>query len=1058
LVTRHPGAALALAIAWLAVCGAAALIRQALSGPTRRRLEQAGSAADRAAGSWLSGYGGRYRQWILDSRRYVDVKDLATGGDHTPELDDVFVDVALVRRAPHQVSGNPLRGVQEDASGRHSISEFLDRQEQVVLAVSGPPGSGKSTLLAHAARRCARAGHRNRRRVPVLLALREHAETIAADPGAPLPDVLRPAVRGVPGNEPDGWWERQLRRGKCVILLDGLDEVASEEDRRAVTTWVERQISSYPGNHFVITSRPHGLPGPVIVQADVLAVRPFTAEQVQLFLNRWYLAAERHATGAASKAQLRAVRIRANESADRLLTLLRANSALYDLTVNPLLLTMIATVHRYRGALPGSRADLYGEICQVMLSRRIQAKDLPELLPWPVKHKLLTALAHRMMLERASELPVGQVLGILDPLLRRLPQSVTGQAFLDDISRNGLFVEPAPGRYAFTHLTFQEYLAARHIGANPSLAETLTGAVDDPWWRETLLLYAATADADEIVRACLDSATPLTLTLAFDCAETSSELSLELRQRLDQVREQAYEYDCDPRHRRLIAAVLAARLARQTVTASAGTPICDRPVTTDLYWLFLHDTQSPQPDSSCEPGMDRPAIGIWGNEALAFLKWLNTITAGSMQAEFRLPHEDELREPVIASALARHFTDSVTSAWTQPQQGCTNPGLWVPPGQPHPHLVSGEAIRHAIVLDTSNTEILSQILTVSAFHAAWDLAHNLDQARDRARLLAHAHPRDVVRAIDLAHAIARAITHELANAHARDLDRAIARDLDRVIALARDLDLDQARDRARDRAHARAHDRVIAIARYLANAQVRARDLDRDLANAQALDLDRANSQARARNLANAPPRARDLDHAIGGASASARACARDLALDLDLDGGRDLRVRLLGISGVPLRWVSGGPLGDVSWNAITAGMPDSEARQTFADELTSRAGIERTAQITASLDGSVTGTLRDIGSPGSPSNHASSEWDPAAGASCLADASTPLLNGHHRPNAPDAAGIRAVALALASDSAWRNDDIAVNVFRATAATVTLLQHREYGKAKIGESIILALA
>ncbi len=40
---------------------------------------------------------------------------------------------------------------------------------------------------------------------------------------------------------------------------------------------------------------------------------------------------------------------------------------LYDLTVNPLLLTMIATVHRYRGALPGSRVDLNGEICQVML-------------------------------------------------------------------------------------------------------------------------------------------------------------------------------------------------------------------------------------------------------------------------------------------------------------------------------------------------------------------------------------------------------------------------------------------------------------------------------------------------------------------------------------------------------------------------------------------------------------------------------------------------------------------------------------------------------------------
>ena len=638
LVSRHLIAALALAVGWLVVCGVGVLARQALSGPAQRRLEQAGDAADRAAGWWLSGYGRRYRQWVLDSRRYIDVKDFTTGGDHTPELDDVYVDVALVRRAPHQVSGNPLSGVAEDAAGRHSVSEFLDRRGQVVLAVAGPPGSGKSTLLAHAARRSARARHRNRRRVPVLLALREHAGTIAADSKKSLPDVLRPAVSGVPGNEPDGWWERQLRRGRCMILLDGLNEVAREEDRRAVATWVEQQISSYPGNHFVVTSRPHGFPGPVIAQADVLAVRPFTSEQVQLFLNRWYLAAERHATGAASKAELRAVRIRADESAARLLKLLRANPALHDLTVNPLLLTMIATVHRYRGALPGSRTELYGEICQVMLSRRIQAKDLPELLPWPTKQKLLTALAYQMMLKRVSELPVSEVLGILDPLLARLPQSVTAQAFLDDICRNGLLVEPTSERYAFTHLTFQEYLAARHIGANPSLTKTLTGVVDDPWWRETLLLYAATADADQIVRACLERATISALTLAFDCAETSSELALDLRRRLDQVRDQAYERDCDPQHRRLIAAVLAARLTRQTVTSSAGTRICDRPVPAELYWLFLRDSQSPQPDSPCEPEPNRHATGIRGSEALTFVKWLNTITASSIQAEFRVSY------------------------------------------------------------------------------------------------------------------------------------------------------------------------------------------------------------------------------------------------------------------------------------------------------------------------------------------------------------------------------------------------------------------------------------
>jgi NACHT domain len=1075
LVARHTIAALALVAGWVAVCGAGVLVSRALSGPAARRLEQAGYAADRVAGWWLSGYDRRYRQWVLDSRRYIDVKDLATGGDHTPELDDVYVDVALVRRAPHQVSGNPLSGVAEDAGGRHSVNEFLDRRGRVVLAVVGPPGSGKSTLLAHAARRSARAGRRSRRRVPVLLALREYATTITAAPGAALPDVLRPAVRGVPGSEPDGWWERQLRRGKCMVLLDGLDEVAREGDRRTVAAWVERQISSYPDNHFVITSRPHGFPGPVISQADVLAVRPFTAEQVQLFLNRWYLAAERHATGATNKAQMRAVRIRAGESASRLLSLLQANPALHDLTANPLLLTMIATVHRYRGALPGSRADLYGEICQVMLSRRIQAKDLPELLPWPVKHKLLTALAYEMMIRRVSELPVRDVLGVLDPLLHRLPRSVTGPAFLEDISRNGLLVEPATGRYAFTHLTFQEYLAARHINANPGLAETLTAVVDDPWWRETLLLYAANGDADQVVRACLDSATIPALALAFDCAETSSELALELRRRLDQVRDHAYKHDCNPQHRRLIAAVLAARLTRQTVTTTAGTRICDRPVSSDLYWLFLEDSRSQQPDSPCDPSPDRPATGIRGSEAIAFLKWLNTITAGSMQAEFRLPDGDELHEQVVINALARRFTDSVTSLWIRPKLDGTTPELWFPPGQAHPHLVTGHAIRQAIMLDVSSTEILIQTLTVTAFSAALALARALASALALALALARHLDHD----LDLA--LGRALAHALDHHHARDCDRALALalaldgsfalvldrkgardlafDLDRILASARDLRLDLARDIARD------------IARTLG----RAFDLAHALALARALDLDRARDIARALNVARAHAVDPDLDLdrnfdrdrildrtldladdlSLDRAIVLARRLARDLDLDPSIDG--EPRVRFYGISEIPLTWLSDGSLGRVTRKVAASNMPSSRARQTFADELTSSAGINGNAQILASLDGSLTEVLRSVRSPSSSGNHALPGWDTSAGANWLADASVQVLNGNEHPDAAEAAVIRALALALASDSD-DGDDNTVNVFRAVAATITLLQQREQDKAKIGESITLALA
>ena len=77
--------------------------------------------------STVRGYGYRYRRWVLDSLTYIDVQDLATGGDHIPELGELYVDVALVSRAAYQASGAPLGQAAEDASKRHSITELLDR-------------------------------------------------------------------------------------------------------------------------------------------------------------------------------------------------------------------------------------------------------------------------------------------------------------------------------------------------------------------------------------------------------------------------------------------------------------------------------------------------------------------------------------------------------------------------------------------------------------------------------------------------------------------------------------------------------------------------------------------------------------------------------------------------------------------------------------------------------------------------------------------------------------------------------------------------------------------
>jgi hypothetical protein len=995
-------------------------------------------------------YGQRYRRWVLDSLRYLDVQDLATGGDHVPELGEVYVDVALVSRAAHQASGDPLSHAAEGPPERHSISELLDRGSPVVLAVTGQPGSGKSTMLADAARRSAQSGLRGRlgrRSVPILLALREHAGSIVADPAIRLADVVRAAVAGGAGKEPGGWWARQLRRGRCLILLDGLDEVARADDRIAVASWVGRQIAAYPGNHFVVTSRSYGLPGPLAAQADVFVIRPFTADQVQLFLDRWYLAAERHATGSPGRTAPRAVLMRARESAARLTSLLGQHPALHDLAVNPLLLTMIATAHRYRGALPDSRADLYGEICHVLLSRRGQAKDLPELLSWPAKQALLATLAYHMMCDHVSNLPTGRVLEILGPQLERFPPPVTGEAFLDDISRNGLFIESPSGGYSFAHLTFQEYLAARHVGANPDFVKSLADSVSDPWWHEAILLYAATADASPIVRACLESGTIPALTLAFDCGEATTELDPELRRRLGFERRRAFDPDCSTEHRRLIAGVMAARLARRTLITAAGVRICARPVPADLYWLFLADTQAPGPDSPCDPHAQagQPATGIWGTEAQAFVKWLNSITVTATGVEVRLPRHDELQEEAITSALNSRLPASLTGVWTQPQ-----PELWLRPGQSHPHELTGAALQQAIAADIRNTAIVPQILNAAVLNVALTIIRDLDDIRALSGALADdlaARAGSGGQTVDLMHAHAHAIVltynHALALARADAITHTCTADPDLIGSL------DLAGARALADAIARDLAGAIALARTRAAELAEAIDLDLSVLSAFDFDIGHAIDLGRVH--------ASDLDRADLLAHRIVNELDPDLARAFDLTGSRalDPMLPLPAVLGLTMRWVADGPLAVTLLQVLAQGTP-SDPYLAFALALSSRAGIHETTRLRAALGSPLTNALRDLEAAESRPGNGSADSDRVTGLGHLRHACEPMSGTHQPPSPPEAAALRIVATALAGGTTAPGSD-APDVLRTVAATVTVVENRSKDESKTGESILLAL-
>lgn len=640
----------------------------------------------------FSRFAKQYRESVRSSLRFIDLQGLATVGFYTPDLDEVFVDVSLVFRAPNQVRGDVLAQVSGDVDERHSVWNLLDRQRPVVLAVVGAPGSGKTTLLRYTARRMCRSRRGRRRTVPILLYLRDHVAAITANPAVALPELVAATLVPHGLDAPPGWFERRLSDGDCVVLLDGLDEVASQGDRTRVAAWVASQAKRYPRNDFVVTSRPHDYQTARVDGATVLQVRSFTDKQVNQFIHGWYLAIERRSTGSADED----VRRKAEAAAEDLLGRLEHMPALHDLTVNPLLLTMIANVHRFRGALPGIRADLYGEICQVLLWRRHDAKGLTSELNGDQKATLMRGLAYAMMRRRIRDMPRDEMLVELRSALRRMSRTLSEEEFLAEVGSNGLLLERESNLYSFAHLTFQEYLAAEHI-REKNIGDVLTKTVEDVWWRETTLLYVARSDADAIVESCVSSGSVAALSLAFDCAEQTNELAPELRRVLDDLLEQALDADVPEAVQRVMTGVQLTRHLRHAVVRTGdGVRLCTQPITPDLYRRFLVDTER----------QDQ-----WLGALPLFTDWVNEITG--TDARYRLPTYDEVRHPVVCRALKGR------SAWYASVAAGVRLRLWTPDDATSPHTITEKTIREHLLADLSRTRpLVVRTLLLYAFNAS----------------------------------------------------------------------------------------------------------------------------------------------------------------------------------------------------------------------------------------------------------------------------------------------------------------------------------------------------
>ncbi|MBV6342605.1 SUMF1/EgtB/PvdO family nonheme iron enzyme, partial [Candidatus Magnetobacterium casensis] len=612
----------------------------------------------------------RYRKRIILDHNTFNTKGLGLIDSFTLDLDQVFVDVRI---DPSSNPNKPLTNLietKELAQTKHiwdfiRISEDGRKKNQRVegYALIGPPGCGKTTLLQNIAVILADKRHglyNIRPYVPIFIPIRQVVKGIVKESKSKKPKNLNlgDIAKGYFSNEGlfpnlkpfDTWFEDKLKTGECIVLLDGLDEVGDEEDRKKVSAWVNQQINTYTESLFLLTSRPLGYKVAPLHGAYILEVQNFNAEQVKRFVNNWYLANEKRSEGNVDNYR---VRERANRGAADLLQRLQTVPTLSALTANPLLLTMIAMVHRYRSALPGSRSELYGEICEVMLSRWRQVKGINDEFSSTQKRSVLETLACHMMEKKIREISRKDAIKITLKALRRIGVKKDDEDafFLSLQGTSGLLVEREEGILGFAHLTFQEFLTVSCWLNKADSTRDWRNLVSDSWWHETLRLYATRGDATDIINACLEVKTVSALTLALECLEEVQLIDVEVREAIEGFFARNLESD-DENLRRIALEVIMNRQLKLFTPIDDKRQISNDYVICAQYQLFIDDMRKKerylQPDHWLDytfptGSANEPITGVRLNNAEEFCKWLTERQGGTITMLYRLPTLQEAR-------------------------------------------------------------------------------------------------------------------------------------------------------------------------------------------------------------------------------------------------------------------------------------------------------------------------------------------------------------------------------------------------------------------------------
>ena len=443
-----------------------------------------------------------------------------------------------------------LKGM-DDESQRSQVDWEEAKKQHKRIMVLADPGMGKSTLLKMEAVLTAQVEKQKLLEneitideviFPLFLRLSDLVdEKVEEIFKAEIIDAIPILMQRDYSKAPSGityLLKEKFKAGKCLLLLDALDEVPREH-RNRLKDKLNRFVQTYPCQ-IICTSRIVGYDSAFVNGAKEVEIVPFKQKQTEQYIKIWF-------TNAVDYIDNDLV------SANGLIRELQNKPQIRGLAQNPLLLSLLCSLYQEKElTLPAQRCQIYEKAVLCMLSKWTRNRNSQSEGKIRAKIRVLEELAYQFTCEGKEIFLPDELYDKIEAYLQEGKTTVFRDTNTDELmtelsEEDGIIqkLSSKDDRYLFVHRTFQEYFTACYLkrAIQKNQSDGIALATEHFWeydWHETLsllaglmqepipLLQAITAEKDDIFSTLL----LLAGRCVAECKENSDPLIAEIIDRI----------------------------------------------------------------------------------------------------------------------------------------------------------------------------------------------------------------------------------------------------------------------------------------------------------------------------------------------------------------------------------------------------------------------------------------------------------------------------------------------------------------------------------------------